>query len=165
MLVWKAGLSGSVELRLYRVDRLEPIPLRDTWWSERNIARRPAVERLRFPRLPAGVHEDFTLRTAVAIDELLLLAARSPSSDDDPALAIYVWEPGNGTVTVLPQGWFTRAAHDLGYEWVTQIARDPKSGRIFGTGIRVGSFELEDDGMTIRRWFTGAWGERLTNGR
>lgn len=165
MLVWHAARSGAVDLRLYRVDALEPIPLRDTAWPERNVVRRPALEHVRLPRLSAGVHEGHTPRTHVDIDELLVLAAVPSRDDDDPALAIYAWEPARGTVTVLPQRWLTPATHDLGYEWVTQVVRNPSTGRIVGDGIRLGTFELDDDGTRVRTWFTGAWGELLDDGR
>ena len=164
MLVWRARRSGSIDLRLYRVDALEPVALRDAEWSTRNVVRQSAVELVHLPRLSPGVHTGLTARTPIAIDEMLLLVPTPTSNDHDPALAIYAWEPASGRVTVFPQRWFTAATHDLGYEWVTQVARNPKSGRIVGAGIRLGAFELEEDGMTIRQWFTDAWSQPIPNG-
>jgi hypothetical protein len=55
-------------------------------------------------------------------------------------------------VTVLPQNWFTANKFDIGYQWITRVSRDPATGRIIGGGIRIGSFELTENGMGLERW-------------
>ena len=161
LLAWRSTLSGSVAIRFYPVTQLEPVePLKDSR-NERDAVLRRASELIQIPRLVPGTHDGFTARTMVDIEELLLLAHWSGRSESDPALAIYSWRPASGAVTVTPQRWFSAATHDLGYEWVTKVARDPTTSRIVGAGIRLGAFELEDDDMTIRQWFTDAWGQPL----
>jgi hypothetical protein len=162
LLATRSRRSGAVEIRLHRVESLEPIEVpNDHPRQEADTYSPRAVEAMRIPRLAAGVHEGFALRTPVDLDELLLLARPHPSTDHDPALAIYAWDRRAGRVSVLPQPWFTAATHDLGYEWVTKVARDRRSARIVGAGIRVPAFELEDDGTTVRRWLTDPWGQPI----
>lgn len=60
--------------------------------------------------------------------------------------------PGSHRVYVFPQEWFTRDAFDLGYQWITRVARDPESGRIVGEGFRLNSFVLTDDGCHLDHW-------------
>jgi hypothetical protein len=52
--------------------------------------------------------------------------------------------PGSGTLRLYPQDWFNVGRVDLGYQWVTRAARDPKTGRIHGDGIRIDPFILDD---------------------
>ncbi len=49
-------------------------------------------------------------------------------------------------IEVLPQYWFTDNMFDIGYQWITQVARDPDSKKIVGSGIRVPDFELDERG-------------------
>ena len=53
---------------------------------------------------------------------------------------------------MLPQTWFTAGKYDIGYQWITRVTRDPATGRILGGGIRIGNFELAEDGMGLERW-------------
>ena len=152
LLAWRSGLSGELEIRLYPVTDLGAVDLPSDPPRHRDIVSRRASELIRIPRLERGVHEDFAPRTPVALEELLLLAPRPASSGDEAALAIYVWRPSSGRITVSPQPWFTPATHDLGYEWVMKVARDPTTGRIVGGGMRLAPFELEDDDATVRRF-------------
>jgi hypothetical protein len=52
--------------------------------------------------------------------------------------------PGSGTLRLYPQDWFNDGRVDLGYQWVTRVARDPETGRIHGDGIRIDPFSLDD---------------------
>jgi hypothetical protein len=132
LLTWRSNRHGALDVALHRVERLEAVELPDDPRRDRDTYKPSALEVLRIPPLDAGAHDGFALRTRVALDELLLLASPAAPTDHDPALAIYVWEPTSGRITVVPQPWFTGATHDLGYEWVTKVARDPESGRIVG---------------------------------
>ena len=88
-------------------------------------------------------------RFADGLDEVLLLG-KGPSGSP-AAASIYVWRPGAGEVEVFPQGWFTEDAFDLGYEWITRVVRDPRSGRFAGDGIRISAFVLAEDGRTLAK--------------
>lgn len=84
------------------------------------------------------------------------------SDQDSPAVAIYAWEPKRGKVTVYPQYWFNGRNMDLGYEWITCIVRDPKTGHFIGGGFRINNFELDDAGTQIlQHWTPLRQGERL----
>jgi len=84
------------------------------------------------------------------VDELLLFEDGPP--DSAAAASIYVWRPGSGRITVLPQDWFKAETMDLGYEWITRVDRDPQTSHIVGDGIRICSFELTDSGTQILRF-------------
>jgi hypothetical protein len=84
-------------------------------------------------------------------DELLLLCSSSaigngPVFTGD--LALLVAKPSQSTYRLYPQDWYNRLETDFGYQWVTRIARDPRTGRIHGDGIRIGAFVLDE---TLRR--------------
>ena len=86
------------------------------------------------------------------IDELLMIAPRSTRSRDEPAAAVLVLYPQAGLLDVLPQAWYTRAAFDVGPQWIARVARDPRSHRILGEGVRLGTFELDESGRQVARW-------------
>jgi hypothetical protein len=60
--------------------------------------------------------------------------------------------PGSWRLGVMPQSWFTRGGFDLGYQWITRVARDPVTSRIVGDGIRISPFVLTENGCHIDRW-------------
>lgn len=161
LLAWRSSLSGTVDIRFHTVTQLEAVDPNADPRNERDVVARRASECVRIPRLDVGTHDGFQARTRVETEELLLLAHWSGRNESDAALAIYSWRPASGAIAVTPQPWFSAQTHDLGYEWVTKVARDPTTNRIVGAGIRLGAFELEDDDMTVRRWLTDAWGQPL----
>lgn len=56
-------------------------------------------------------------------------------------------------VKVVPQNWFNKPdTHESGYEWLMYAVRDPKDGRIYGEAMRMGIFELSEDGCELERW-------------
>lgn len=78
------------------------------------------------------------------LDELLLLCRSSGIGKPFRGnLAMAVVRPADGTYQLFPQDWFNDGPWDYGYEWVTRVARNPKSGRIHGDGIRIGAFVLD----------------------
>ena len=153
LLVWRSRNSGAIELKLHRVESLAPVAFSRPKLRSGDLCGQPPAEAIDIPLLPPGAYDGFSIETPVALNEVLLLATWPTTTDLQPALAVYAWQPGPGTVTVFPQTWFTPNSHDLGYEWVTRIARDPESGRLVGDGIRIPAFELDDDAMTVRRLF------------
>ncbi len=101
------------------------------------LSLREGVHEIRFP-------DEFT-----SLDELLVVV---PSVGGNYAYAVMALEPAASQVKVYPQKWFTKEKFDLGYEWITRVTRDPKTGKMYGDGIRIGIFELTDDGTQIARW-------------
>jgi len=89
-----------------------------------------------------------------ALDEQLLLTSYPARTRDDAACAIYVLYPQAGLVDVVPQKWFTPSQYDIGRQWISRVARDPDSHRILGEAVRVGNFELSEDGKQVERWLS-----------
>jgi hypothetical protein len=59
--------------------------------------------------------------------------------------------PNQGLVQLHPQDWFNQDNEmDFGYQWITRAARDTKTGRIVGEGIRIGRFELDDSDRKLQ---------------
>lgn len=82
-----------------------------------------------------------------AIEELLILCDSSGVNRPEAmnvGLALLVARPKQGIFRIYPQDWFNFADLDFGYQWVTRIARDPHTGRVFGEGFRIDPFELDD---------------------
>jgi hypothetical protein len=115
-------------------------------------ATAPLAEMEISSRLTAGKHPVEVPPEFRGIDKLLLVGAYPAASNDDAACAILVLHPRSGEVTVLPQTWFTANKFNIGYQWITRVTRDPQTGRIIGGGIRIGNFELTEDGMGLERW-------------
>ena len=46
-------------------------------------------------------------------------------------------------------GAFNRGDFDFGYQWITRVARDPKSRHIVGDGIRITPFRLDASGRKL----------------
>jgi hypothetical protein len=138
---------------VYDLDELEPLQFEPTLVSnllrdqrQLVLASRPPIARLVLPpALAQGVHAGYQLREADELDEVLLVA--DGSDPNVAAYLVYVWRPRLGQVEVLPQRWFTARDFDLGYEWITRVARDPKTGRLIGDGTRIAPFELDRSGM------------------
>jgi hypothetical protein len=108
-----------------------------------------AVDRIEIPQgLPEGrAPGRYVASAASTIPEILLLA--DGSSPQHAATSIYAWRPGEGTVDVMPLTWFREETNDLGYEWITRVARDPSTGHILGDGIRIAPFELDANGALL----------------
>ena len=102
--------------------------------------------------LPAGVHKLDVPEPFRTLDELLLLASYPARTRDDAACAVYVLYAQAGLVEVLPQDWFTPNQYDVGRQWISRVARDPDSHRILGEAVRVGNFELTEEGTQVERW-------------
>lgn len=91
------------------------------------------------------------------IKELLVLADFGPKENssnhwDKMCRAIFVFDFKAKQVTVLPQKWFNEGKYDFGYQWITRVQRDTKTGQIVGEGIRLGNFRLDPSGMQIQEW-------------
>jgi len=139
-------------------DQLTAFPLRDVagWFKQSQdrvySATAPLAEMEISSRLTAGTHAVEVPTEFRGLEELLLIGSYPAASKDDAACAVVVLHPRAGEVTVLPQSWFTANKFDIGYEWITRVTRDPVTGRIIGSGIRIGNFELTEDGTGLERW-------------
>lgn len=82
-----------------------------------------------------------------AIDELLILCDSSAIGVQDGTkanLALLVAQPKRSTFRLYPQDWFNSADLDLGYQWITRVARNPETGRVHGEGFPIDPFEHDD---------------------
>lgn len=81
------------------------------------------------------------------LDELLLWCHSSGAGElsgvpgGDTALMIV--EPRRDSYTLHAQDWFNNPSTDFGYQWLTRVARQRRTGRVMGDGIRVGRFALD----------------------
>jgi len=90
------------------------------------------------------------------INEILFFARANalPSESNASRTAIYKVDFAKGFLTTVPQEWYNKGDFDFGYEWPTRVKREPVSGRVYGSGIRMRSFLLSDDLRTIDRWYS-----------
>jgi hypothetical protein len=102
--------------------------------------------------LQEGTHPFSFPEELQSVEELLIATALPSTAADESSLAVFVLYPHAGLIEVLPQRWFTPRKFELGQQWVSRVARDPESHRIVGEGVRIGTFELTDDGKDVRRW-------------
>lgn len=91
------------------------------------------------------------------LGEILVLADYGPADTasnhfDTMRRAIFCCDFSTNRATVLPQDWFNKGSYDFGYQWITRVQRDPRSKKIFGEGIRLGSFRLDRSGTKIGKW-------------
>lgn len=105
--------------------------------------------------LDAGRHEIDSPSSWADFEETLVLGehANGGNGYDSMHRAVFVFNWLKRSVTVLPQDWFNSGSYDFGYQWIARIART-KSGKLIGEGIRLGTFELDDEGRNVKRWFT-----------
>lgn len=89
--------------------------------------------------------------------ELLVLGHSTATEfQDDPrtqSLCIFILHPQINRMEIIPQDWFNTGNLDYGYQWVTRVARDPLSRKIFGEGFRISRFVLDDSLRNVEKWF------------
>lgn len=121
--------------------------------TERIYAATAPVAEFEVPSsLAAGTHPFEFPEEFRSLSELLVISTNPSTEPERPSASIFVLYPQAGLIEVLPQRWFTPMKFDTGYQWISRIARDPDSHRIVGDGVRIGTFELTDDGCELRRW-------------
>jgi hypothetical protein len=90
-----------------------------------------------------------------AVDELLILCQSSVidsrPTGEGAGLALLVARPREFTYRLYPQDWFNSGGFDYGYQWVTRVARNPRTGQIHGEGIRIAPFVLDDSLRQVRQ--------------
>lgn len=85
------------------------------------------------------------------------------TNPDYPLQTIFSINPNKNEVQVMPQKWLTGKRFDDGrhsHPQILRVLRNPDNGHIVGDGIRLGPFELEEDGCNIRHWFTEPVGHK-----
>jgi hypothetical protein len=160
LLVWHqcavgTGTTAPVFLRIFRLPDLRPL--------EGDLEHLCAsMRRIGAPFLTsAAPHSECPIPTTAVgqqlpldfpdqlrhIGEILMLCHSSAIVDsaawDRSNLALLVARPREGRYELFPQDWFNNANLDYGYQWVTRVARDPRTGQIHGEGIRIDPFVLD----------------------
>ena len=149
---------GYLRLLCFDPDQLAAFPIHEVaGWFKRSqdriySATAPLAEMEIGSRLTAGTHAVEVPAEFRDLDELLLIGPYPAANNDEAACAILVFRPRAGELTVLPQTWYTANKCDIGYQWITRVTRDPATGRIIGSGIRIRDFELTEDGTMLERW-------------
>ena len=147
----------GLRLACFDLDELKAFDLSELagWFkqsSDRIYAATAPVADFEVPLgLAPGMHTIIVPTELREVDEIVVPTSYPAKSADDPAFALYVFYLQAGLVEVLPQKWFTASQYEVGQQWITRAARDPESHRIFGDGIRLGSFLLEEDGCRLER--------------
>jgi hypothetical protein len=100
------------------------------------------------------LHADFPAELK-SRDELLILCQSSgieiPPESGACDLALLVARPKGRTYRLYPQDWFNTGGLDYGYQWVTRVVRNPRTGLVHGEGFRIDPFVL-DDSLRGLRW-------------
>ncbi len=148
----------NIRLACFEPDQLKDFDFAEIagWFkqtSDRIYAATAPLAELQVPvGLSPGMNKIEVPAEIQTVDELIVPTTLAPLNQDDPAMALYVFYLQAGLVEVLPQKWFTSAQYNVGQQWITRAARDPESHQIFGDGIRLGSFILEQDGCRLQEW-------------
>ena len=125
-----------------------PADFRNSQLSHYTLAN-PVAEVVIPITLNEGLHTIWFPEEFSSLEEILMAV---PYSGENAAYAVFEVNPSMGEVKVMPQEWFVRTKFDPAYQWISRIVRDPESGKLYGDGIRIGIFELSDDGCHLARW-------------
>jgi len=161
LLVWhqhgvETGLTPPVVLRIFRLPDLRPLEgdLEELCGSMRRsgapfMASSSPLCEFPVPTTAASRRLRQTFPDQLRHIEELLILCHSSAVEASPTwelnnLALLVARPSEGTYELFPQDWFNSANLDYGYQWVTRVARDPRTGRIHGEGVRISPFVLDE---------------------
>jgi len=151
--------SGGSYLRVmcFDPDQLNPFPLTEVaGWFKQSADRvystvAPQAE-FEIPILDAGAHRLDVPAEFRSVEGEMFLVNSSKCDKKEAMQDILILRLATGEVEVLPQNWLTSDKYDQGYQWITRVTRDPATGHLIGDGIRLGRFELTDDGRHLARW-------------
>lgn len=148
-----------VRMALFDAEKLKPFEFESVagWFKQSTeriySATAPAADFEFDGMLPQGTHGIEFPEAFHGIDEMQLVSSYPAKSKEDPQAAVYVVYPRAGLVEVLPQRWFTANEYDIGPQWISRVIRDPVTHRLVGEGVRIGGFELTEDGCNLAERF------------
>jgi hypothetical protein len=143
-----------LSFHLIDADRLEPFEDVGRACQEMEEGKIPALVRagelcwFTIPTHLEGGRRTFEYPEALRDVEEILVLASSPAK-------IFDLKPKESVLEVFPQDWFNDGPWDFGYQWITRVARDPKTGKIVGDGIRIGRFVLDATNRNVEEWLSG----------
>lgn len=162
------GYRNKINFHFLKVEELEPIP-------DIQSALNQIKEKNEYFVANSESHTIFALRTdfepgtheveypdELKFTEELLLWGHSTMNSFQPrfgknsSLCLFLLRPRTNSLEIIPQDWFNNSDElDFGYQWVTKVARDPQTSRIYGDGIRISSFVLDETLRNVARWISG----------
>jgi hypothetical protein len=148
----------SIRFAAFEPDKLEAFDLAEIagWFkrsTDRIYSKTAPVTEFEVPiSLDPGMHQISVPQQLASLDELILPVSYKAKLSTDPAFALFVVYMQAGLLQVLPQKWFTASQYEVGKQWISRAARDPKSNRIFGECYGIGNFLLEEDGCRLTEW-------------
>ena len=69
-----------------------------------------------------------------------------------PGESVYILRPAKGQVEVVPLDWWNDGDFDFMYQWIARIARDPKTGKLVGDGVRISPFLMDPHTGRFEGW-------------
>jgi len=150
--------GNSLRLACFELDQLKAFDLAEIagWFKRSNeriyAATAPVAEFDLQLNLPAGMHKIDVPGELQGVEELIAPGSYPTSKAEKSSSALYVFYLHAGLVEVLPQRWFAPENATPGQQWIARAARDTESHRIFGDGVRIAGFLLEEDGQQLDRW-------------
>jgi hypothetical protein len=157
------GPTAPVTITVYDCDLMQPLeelphvnssPLGTTtiFYSQGGI-----VSSVDIPTTETGKKTSFLFPKPInQIDELLILGHSSEITDapcpEKNNCSLIIVHPKDSNFEIIPQDWFNKGTFDYGYQWISRVAREPKTGRIIGEGVRLGIFKLDKSMRNIDKW-------------
>lgn len=151
--------SNALDVSIMRIDDLHPIedPLalyRDMQTQKRQFSIAGVLEsHCAIPlKVSEGIHSFVFPEGFKSIPELLHVAEylpheKLPNQQYDTAL--YILRPKKNEYEVFPQDWYNLVGWDDLYWFPDKAVRDPISGRIFITGMRIGQHVLDQSNRRL----------------
>jgi hypothetical protein len=107
--------------------------------------------------LDDGVHEVEVPEALQKAGEQFVLVGstadgRRDNYFDQMHLRLWVLDPMQRRLEIIPQDWFNGGPYDFTYQWVTRAARLSDTGEVVGEGIRLGVFRLDASKRRIAEW-------------
>jgi hypothetical protein len=167
LLIWhqqwtEFGPTEPVRILVVHPDRLTPLPGDlDSLYEAMNVHRTPitlggkptAEVRLETHDCTDEIQTEFPEQMHSA-DELLILCHSSgipgPIAGGGSNSALLVARPRQAVYRLYQQNWFNSGGIDYGYQWVTRVVRNHRTGQVHGEGMRIAPFILDDSLCNLR---------------
>ncbi|MGD0206755.1 MAG: hypothetical protein ABSC89_04015 [Verrucomicrobiota bacterium] len=159
----KGCLTLPVTVRLYDPNLFVPFDSLEEVCQKMKAEKRNVYQKggeilsFELPTVVAGEVRSYVFPEPISKIEELLIPCHSSGIVYDGSecqnFGLLMARPSRGNFEIIPQDWFNTANLDFGYQWVTQFARHPRTGKIVGGGIRILYFVLSDNFRQVDRWF------------
>jgi len=158
---------GATHLRVTSFDtrKLEPLTPK-----QRHARRDPvrwakgALDNVDIPlSLPAGDHP-FQVPSSFEGAEVLFADSLYLDAAGKERHVLILLDRASNRLRVVDIRWFIEGHFDLGYQWITRVARDPVTGWLVGGGIRIPDFLMDPVTGEFGQWLAGPdWASVRTN--